>query len=878
MPDTNLPDIIKRVILEVETKNLSATAKEISKLSKMIQLLVKSNMSFSKAFDKTFEKGSKGLKKLTTKQKIYNKTVKNTLKLYDKWERKARRIGMSLAKGVIPFKSIEVLKKYNQQIIKASALMANHGVSVKNLKNEISNLQKTIKLTKVDMLGMLSAFELKAPVVSMTGFKDIMENIEKVTGSNKEAMDVFWASIYKIMDLVPSLQKDFEKITKEGKNRIKVQLGVLQGLKDITAEEARMINAYLKSSKKRNEIEKDELVTLGKFAQQMETIARMIASVLMPVLEKIADSFDKWGPSLKEFFDNFRGKIKEILKYSRILLELWAASKLVSIIAGWGMIMKGGMLAAGIGGGGAAAAGGVAVAGGTGFVAALGTASIALLAFVGAIGTTAIAMHLWWNNFRDAATAVDTMKKHGIGSNLQKDVKEAGFFDRIAAKRVFTDPVKNIKGEWTTWEKIHAKQEAKIATNKRKKVKKDIAEKIAKITGTEGGEVKGAATGPTDYAGQIKILNAKLALISKATEGQISNVAILSARMRLTGEIDPARLIKQISVTTTNLKDQKNLVKERLALSKKELSKIKPTNKNLDQRLNIQSLINADLKLELELENKIYDVTKNISKALETKLKLSQLDIQFASMRVQLADNFAIGVGASIKLRMQEYEANKANIIMQQKALVAVEKRIALNGINDELIAERKEAELSIMQSMMKQAQITRSIRDGWVEALMSMNSGAGVFSRIMMTQKKNTAQYLYTVDKAAKKITYISGSDVGGRRRAEFYTGRAGAVGGRGTVGVPLGQDYPTEAGDPGDLAGNLMSVFNKMNTLIDIRMGREKARGGTTRGFIGDISGYRLPAAVGGRKTIIVIEDRTEGGIKGAIKAGMAGQANQR
>jgi hypothetical protein len=134
------------------------------------------------------------------------------------------------------------------------------------------------------------------------------------------------------------------------------------------------------------------------------------------------------------------------------------------------------------------------------------------------------------------------------------------------------------------------------------------------------------------------------------------------------------------------------------------------------------------------------DAANSLTKMYDLQLaKTEQLSTQ-AGLMVQLADNYAIGVGAAAQMRINQYKAEEQAIKVLEDQLNMQVMLASQAGASEAVKNKVYEIENKILQKQMAQAQQVKALRDGWVSAISAMNTGAGGFTDIVMTQTKGLA------------------------------------------------------------------------------------------------------------------------------------------
>ncbi len=158
----------------------------------------------------------------------------------------------------------------------------------------------------------------------------------------------------------------------------------------------------------------------------------------------------------------------------------------------------------------------------------------------------------------------------------------------------------------------------------------------------------------------------------------------------------------------------------------------------------LQAIESATARIN-SLEAKRTESLFKISDIYKDQLSYIQASANRASLLVQLADNYAIGVGASAEMRFAAYKAEGEHIKLLKERLNAEHLALAESErqgqINYRLRTKVRETENEILQAQIRQAQAVKSMRDAWVSAISAMNAGMDSFSEIVMNAEKNTAQ-----------------------------------------------------------------------------------------------------------------------------------------
>ena len=155
-------------------------------------------------------------------------------------------------------------------------------------------------------------------------------------------------------------------------------------------------------------------------------------------------------------------------------------------------------------------------------------------------------------------------------------------------------------------------------------------------------------------------------------------------------------------------------------------------------------------KMQAEINENVSSRSRELTKithALDEERGLMSQQVGIMTGMVDLADNFAIGVGASARMRVEAVGMmeREKNILSEQ--LATTEEMLALaseRGDKAEIL-DLEKRRLAINQEQLsltqKQAGYTKALRDGWISAMSAANTGAGRFTKLVMDQSTNAAQ-----------------------------------------------------------------------------------------------------------------------------------------
>jgi len=206
---------------------------------------------------------------------------------------------------------------------------------------------------------------------------------------------------------------------------------------------------------------------------------------------------------------------------------------------------------------------------------------------------------------------------------------------------------------------------------------------------------------------------------------------------------------------------------------------------NLKKQSETAELTPAEIQLQRDNEQKLAEASAVVDRHFDNQQKnamlvVQQIDRQNAVLAattskmealVALSDNYAIGIGTSMKFRAMQYDAITKQINGEKESLAQIENQLA-SGTGDTvaLEKEREERQAKILGLMNQQLTITKSVRDGWVSAIAAMNTGSGTFTKIAVSQTKAMGVMMKRFGKNAI-ITNKGGSNEGGYSTSERFS-----------------------------------------------------------------------------------------------------------
>lgn len=222
----------------------------------------------------------------------------------------------------------------------------------------------------------------------------------------------------------------------------------------------------------------------------------------------------------------------------------------------------------------------------------------------------------------------------------------------------------------------------------------------------------------------------------------------------------------------------------------------------------------------IKLRGQVYTETANMAIAAN-KINLEKLQAESAVMQSQIAlmDSFAVGIGASAAAR----EKAAKNLIEQARQEEEMVKKLAAERAKALQDAEKAtdEKEKATLQAeaakraiemnkhladrnnLNKQAlDQLQKLREGYLDAITSMESSAGMFTEIVVDQNKNLGALIRTTEEVPRVLRTGAGS--GGITQASQF-GPGGLVGGFGPKSEEYSKHVITSMDDIQKLVQNL-------------------------------------------------------------------------
>ena len=205
-------------------------------------------------------------------------------------------------------KSISFIDDYYKSMIALSAQMVKYGVGAKALEKQINSLSSSMKLTRMETIGLMSSFEKMFPLASANSFEKIMKNITNVVGANINQAKEYMGILGQVSNIMPEMQKSMDRLNKADKERLRSLsvLALIEG--DMNLETSKSLSNIINQNKQISDSDsehikkwKDFVGSMQEIRTHFEKIAMVLGEAFMPLIKSISkymtenkDTIVKW--------------------------------------------------------------------------------------------------------------------------------------------------------------------------------------------------------------------------------------------------------------------------------------------------------------------------------------------------------------------------------------------------------------------------------------------------------------------------------------------------------------------------------------------------------------------------------------------------------
>jgi hypothetical protein len=670
---------------------------------------------------------------------------------------------------------VDLAYRYNQAFVATFSQFQKYGQSVKNYKDQVDSIRKTYKFTYEESIRLASGFEKSFNILGPEKMNNVLKSIANTVGADNQAMDSFLQSITSITAQNPLLEEMLENV--EG-----------------NAEAIEKYSSGLLASGK---------IGISQYKQMLELTG---ASGRKPSDASVIDDMQKQNLGFRQVQNIYEDGVlkvgQDVLSVSKMTLEInekWA-SVLSTVLQRYTEISA---LAGGIGGG---------VSGALGILEA--AANLKMLGAGRALGSIG-----------SAGRAVGGVSAGlGLGGSALAigGTAAAGFGAGYAISRntslgnddATTNWYGGVRSEYKKNGSSYSQYGPSVDAQKKKlefqqKQKEKIQEQVAQ-------EIKIQTSLDKQNQSRLQLAQAG-ELLKNSLERQKtlleSSSNLLQSQVGVFGRTGQGSSASQYQSFSTQLLQQEKTLRERITNLEAQGGMDDPEKLAEVQRIQTQLL---------EINKQRTEAAKMFIKENEPQIEQEKSRISLAEQSIALADSAGLGLRAQVGQRKELINLINTQLALNEKQLQrALQEKAEAERRGDTYKVFEIESEiLKIRQeqvsAVQKQAEASKSMREGWIGAISAMTQGAGVFSRILITQDKALGNLQFaSPDRIA---TLMGGGVSGGRTQSARWTPGGFVEGAAGSYenGV-LGQyGIPSGSGIQGIAAAMIAwqaSVGSKMN-----------------------------------------------------------------
>lgn len=710
---------------------------------------------------------------------------------------------------------LDLSMKYRDSFVQTFAQMQKHGMTVAQYTDRIEKLRKTYNLSYQDAMKLTSSLETSFNMTNPAKLDGYLQGLRRTVGNNIDAMNEFRQALEGVTKKNPELQAMLAGGDFEGARKF---AGSMLANKELDYD---TYKKFLEAAQSQNRPGSEQ-----KALDDMQGPVNNIRGLQVAIDTGLKKSGDDtlwatekaigWAGGLKQVqaaldpivhrfsqLQGIMGGLGGALSGGLNILDAAADLK----ILGGGKLLRGGlgMGAKGLGAArfglnvvgdslGINAMGGAAGFGSAGGIAA-GAGSVALAAgaaYGGYEGGQALAKYFGVGVYGDAA-ASGKQSKEAFAKAAQEKDKRTQLQGMVNALELKSDQEKyesvgGIRGffggapeasEETVAALNAARNELKTFVEQEKELNKEL-EKQENTRKFLAGETEKIGNLEADIGLQLERNDIFLSRQQKWLE---SSNKLLSSQVILLGKSgNIAGLGAAVGTNNQELDKQEAVLKQRLALLQQEASsQSDPVSQAriAAQTRDVQAELNGLLEKRVENSNTITFANKAQEEQLQRAISLQEANIALSDsaglgLKAQVGARKALVEQLNVELSLLKEQENNAQ---QQKA--TAEQALSEAKTQDEADRARRqmyEADKNILEirqkqtaTVQKQAEVTKSMREGWISAINAMTTGAGVFTRIVIDQNSRLGNLAFSRPDKLKALRM--GGTTGGRTESSSWT-----------------------------------------------------------------------------------------------------------
>lgn len=246
-----------------------------------------------------------------------------------------------------------------------------------------------------------------------------------------------------------------------------------------------------------------------------------------------------------------------------------------------------------------------------------------------------------------------------------------------------------------------------------------------------------------------------------------NNQSALAARASQLGEIRTQRSLLgnrlgEADTSLENAKLNKQAAEDAVKQSQSGEERVLAEEKLKEATMRVNELQNTRNKIQSEIVRKSreeIDIALQAAKANQGALDLQTGKLSRMEAELELMQSIGMGLGASVQQRMQVIDQTKQmqklqeeqlanNLKAQSDAQAELTAMMARGATASDLEAQQakinalkiqeQETQTGILNTQIRQAQMTKTLRDGYISAISAMTAGSGMITKITIDQNKS--------------------------------------------------------------------------------------------------------------------------------------------
>jgi hypothetical protein len=406
-------------------------------------------------------------------------------------------------------------------------------------------------------------------------------------------------------------------------------------------------------------------------------------------------------------------------------------------------------------------------------------------------------------------------------------------FKQVSAMDVLRDAIVNVKAAKDAYNSEEYKaQKASEEAAKAAQNELDMAKIRVGALGQQYKYMSDILASQTQSLGEMEILNARIGKSYNYSEAAASALefekALISQRENLTEQLELQKKINEEA--SRKLSDAKSEEAKNAALQSQQ--------KTLKQIAEIQAQINGLADQGLARINAI-------NQGFDKRASFIRAELDYQKQLISLQDNFAVGISANAAAREKAAKLAIDEANNEKERIKALQVELAQKRAANSSASEIRDTEMKITEAKTRHLALTKEaldatqkMREGYLDAIDSMQSGAGMFTEIVADQNKSLGALVRTTEEMPRVLRTGAGS--GGILQAGQF-GPGGITGGF----DPNSPEYSRHViRNMDDVKSLLVELPKQMGEEVGTRLGwAAKGR----EEFGGQIAGSAAPGEAG-------------------------------